>query len=487
MSTATRRVLAGIGAADETVRPISRGIVSGTLRFTDFIAIGVSAAVAHWLWLANTPSLEWSTYGLVVLFAALLALNVLHVGGAYSWNTLASVTDSLRRTALGWCGVIALLVLLAFLTKTSEQFSRAWLLLWFSLSAAMLCVSRVLVYLAIVDWKSQSRLCRDIAIVGLGPIGQRLISNLADDPEQDFRIVGAFDDRLSRSPDYCWDVPMLGNVDALITYLRQNSLDMVIVALPLSAEQRLCDILQKLKSVPVDVRLCPDAVAFRLGNVKTSTIGDIPLLNVADRPFSGWRGSVKTFEDRLLASLILMLIAPLMLLIALAIKLDSPGPVLFRQKRYGFNNQLIEVFKFRTMYNDQRDADAEQLTRRNDPRVTRVGTFLRRTSLDELPQFLNVLRGEMSIVGPRPHACKAKAGGMLYQQAVDHYEARHRVKPGITGWAQINGWRGETETVEQIRKRVEHDLAYIENWSVGFDLKIILRTALTGFNDHRAY
>jgi exopolysaccharide biosynthesis polyprenyl glycosylphosphotransferase len=176
-----------------------------------------------------------------------------------------------------------------------------------------------------------------------------------------------------------------------------------------------------------------------------------------------------------------------MLAIALAIKLDSPGPVFFRQKRYGFNNQLIEVLKFRTMYHSARDEKAERLTSRNDPRVTRLGAFLRRTSLDELPQFLNVLRGDMSIVGPRPHALAAKAGGLLYQEAVREYAARHRVKPGITGWAQINGWRGETETLEQIKKRVEHDLAYIENWSLLLDLKIIFRTVFTGFTGQRAY
>ena len=176
-----------------------------------------------------------------------------------------------------------------------------------------------------------------------------------------------------------------------------------------------------------------------------------------------------------------------MLMIALLIRLDSRGPVLFRQKRYGFNNELIEVLKFRTMYQERSDANGEQLTQRNDPRVTRVGAFLRRTSLDELPQFLNVLRGEMSIVGPRPHALAAKAGPLLYQEAVKHYNLRHRVKPGITGWAQVNGWRGETNTLEQIRKRVEHDLYYIEHWSIALDLRIIARTVVGGFTGHNAF
>jgi exopolysaccharide biosynthesis polyprenyl glycosylphosphotransferase len=188
-----------------------------------------------------------------------------------------------------------------------------------------------------------------------------------------------------------------------------------------------------------------------------------------------------------LGAAILTLISPLMLAIAIMIKLDSPGPVLFRQKRYGFNNQLIEVFKFRSMFTHMTDHNAEQLTQRNDPRITRLGAFLRRTSLDELPQFLNVVRGEMSIVGPRPHALSAKAGALLYQDAVKYYDARHRVKPGITGWAQVNGWRGETDTVEQIRKRVEHDLYYIEHWSILLDLKIIIRTITGGFTGHHAF
>ena len=487
VGTATEATPMSLGSAEPGARPVSRDAVSGTLRLIDFCAICASGAIAYWIWLTDELALDWTTYGVIALFGALLAVNVIHIGHGYSWETLCSITSSLRRTALGWAAVIGVLVLLAFLTKTSEHFSRAWLLLWCALSTATLCVSRVIVYFSILDWKSQGRLRRNIAVVGLGPIGQRLISWLIDHPDQEYRVVGAFDDRLARSPHYCWEVPLLGNVDALLEYLRRHPVDMVVVALPLSAEERLCQIFHKLKAAPVDVRLCPDAIGFRLGQVTTTEIGDVSLLNVANRPLAGWRGSVKNIEDRILASLILLMIAPLMAFIALAIKLDSPGPVLFRQKRYGFNNQLIDVFKFRTMYHDRRDEEAEQLTRRNDPRVTRVGAFLRKTSLDELPQFFNVLRGEMSIVGPRPHACKAKAGGVLYQQAVEQYESRHRVKPGITGWAQINGWRGETETVEQIRKRVEHDLAYIENWSVGFDLKIILRTALTGFSDHRAY
>jgi lipopolysaccharide/colanic/teichoic acid biosynthesis glycosyltransferase len=177
-----------------------------------------------------------------------------------------------------------------------------------------------------------------------------------------------------------------------------------------------------------------------------------------------------------------------MLAVVLAIKLDSPGPALFRQKRYGFNNELIEVFKFRSMYVDQTDADATKLTTRNDPRVTRVGRFIRKTSLDELPQLINVaVRGNLSLVGPRPHAVQAKADNRLYEQVVDGYFARHRVKPGITGWAQVNGWRGETDTQEKLERRVEHDLFYIENWSVIFDLYILMLTPFRLFSTENAY
>jgi lipopolysaccharide/colanic/teichoic acid biosynthesis glycosyltransferase len=205
------------------------------------------------------------------------------------------------------------------------------------------------------------------------------------------------------------------------------------------------------------------------------------MLNVCERPLKGWNYAAKIVEDRVLGAIILALVAPVMAVAAVLVRLDSRGPILFRQKRYGLNNELIEVLKFRTLYDEARDPNAERLCGRDDPRVTRVGAFLRRTMIDELPQFINVMRGEMSIVGPRPHAMAAKAAGLLYREVVKYYDARHRMKPGITGWAQINGWRGETRTVEEIDQRVAHDLFYIQNWSILFDLRIILWTVLGAF------
>ena len=211
------------------------------------------------------------------------------------------------------------------------------------------------------------------------------------------------------------------------------------------------------------------------------------MLDVFDKPIGDWGGLLKTIEDKVIASLALVMLAPIMLLVALAVKLESKGPVFFKQKRYGFNNELIEVYKFRSMYHEMRDADATKLVTRGDPRVTRVGRIIRKSSLDELPQLFNVLRGELSLVGPRPHPTKAKAANQLYDDVVDGYFARHRVKPGITGWAQINGWRGETDTAEKLQRRIEHDLYYIENWSLAFDLQILLRTPLALFKTESAY
>ena len=240
--------------------------------------------------------------------------------------------------------------------------------------------------------------------------------------------------------------------------------------------------------LPVDIRLSAHTNQLRFRPRSYSYIGSVPVLDVFDRPIADWDVVMKSLFDRVIGALALIALSPVMLLTALAIQLDSRGPVLFRQKRYGFNNELIEVFKFRSMYVEQSDATAAKLVTKGDPRVTRVGRFIRKTSLDELPQLFNVVfKGNLSLVGPRPHAVHAKAVDRLYDEAVDGYFARHRVKPGITGWAQIKGWRGETDTPEKIQKRVEHDLAYIENWSIFFDLYILAITPFALTQTENAY
>jgi Undecaprenyl-phosphate glucose phosphotransferase len=245
--------------------------------------------------------------------------------------------------------------------------------------------------------------------------------------------------------------------------------------------------LRHLWVLPVDIRLSAHTNKLRFRPRSYSFIGTVPFLDVFDKPITDWDYIIKRAFDLFFASLAVVVLSPVMLAIALAVRLESPGPALFRQKRYGFNNEVIEVMKFRSMYTHMTDASAAKLVTRDDPRVTRVGRFIRKTSLDELPQFFNVLMGSLSLVGPRPHAMQAKAHNRLYDEVVDGYFARHRVKPGITGWAQINGWRGETDTEDKIQRRVEHDLYYIENWSVLLDLQILFMTPFRLANSEQAY
>ncbi|HLA19935.1 MAG TPA: exopolysaccharide biosynthesis polyprenyl glycosylphosphotransferase, partial [Pseudolabrys sp.] len=250
----------------------------------------------------------------------------------------------------------------------------------------------------------------------------------------------------------------------------------------------ILQMLKKLWVLPVDIRLAAHTNKLQFRPRSYSYIGKVPVIDVFDRPIADWDVVMKWLFDQIIGGLLLIIALPLLALIAIAIKLDSPGPVLFKQKRYGFNNDLIEVYKFRSMRADATDANANKLVTKDDPRVTRVGRIIRKASLDELPQLFNVVfKGNLSLVGPRPHAVNAKAEARLYAEAVDGYFARHRVKPGITGWAQINGWRGETDTQEKIQRRVEHDLYYIENWSVLLDLYILARTPFALLKTENAY
>jgi Undecaprenyl-phosphate glucose phosphotransferase len=470
-------------AAPGGARTVSEAMVGRVVAAADAIVIlGTGLAVLH----MSAFMGDWRFDGIVVLLGTLLGVNFLHLAGAHRFAGFGHIDSSVGRVMLGWLLTFATLLIIARLIGPLTAGDARWTTAWFSTGTILLGTTRFLLWLQVQRWEREGRLGEVVAIVGAGPVAQRLLRDLSS-RHRSLRVVGVYDDQAHDLPALCMGHSIRGTVDNLVADARRLGIDTVIVALPLTDDRRLVDTLNRLCLVPVDVRLCPDAFGLRLGEVQVSHMAGRTFLNVIDRPLREGRWIVKAIEDRVLALAILTLISPLMLAVAIAIKCDSRGPVFFRQKRYGYNNQLIEVLKFRSMYSHMTDANAELLTQRNDPRITRLGAFLRRTSLDELPQFLNVLRGEMSIVGPRPHALAAKAGALLYQDAVKYYDARHRVKPGITGWAQVNGWRGETDTVEQIRKRVEYDLYYIEHWSVAFDLRIILRTILGGFSGHHAF
>jgi Undecaprenyl-phosphate glucose phosphotransferase len=329
-------------------------------------------------------------------------------------------------------------------------------------------------------WTGEGRLERRAVVVGGGEPGETLVNALDAQRDSDVHLIGLFDDRGDdRAPLVCGGLQKLGSVDHLVEFARRTRVDLVLFALPISAETRILEMLKKMWVLPVDIRLSAHTNKLRFRPRSYSYLGKVPTLDVFEAPITDWDLVMKRIFDQFFGAIILLLASPLMALVAFAVKLDSPGPVLFRQKRFGFNNERIDVFKFRSMYHHQADPTASKVVTKNDPRVTRVGRFIRKTSLDELPQLFNVVwKSNLSLVGPRPHAVQGKLQSRLFDEAVDGYFARHRVKPGITGWAQINGWRGEIDTDEKIQKRVEFDLYYIENWSVLFDLYILLKTPL---------
>ncbi len=352
-----------------------------------------------------------------------------------------------------------------------------WLRLWGVSAGGWFVVSRLLAWAWARPLEKKGAFKRHIVIVGGGKAAERAIDTLEGSPDLDVKILGLFDDREdNRSPEHVRKYRKLGRIADLAAYARDNRVDLLVVAIPLSAEKRLLQILDKIWELPVDIRISGQESKLKLSPRAYDYLGNLPLLAVFDRPLSPWDWFLKAVFDRVMAALILVLVSPIMALVAIAIKLETEGPVIFRQKRYGFNNKMVEIWKFRSMYIDMCDAEASKLTTKDDPRVTKVGRFIRKTSIDELPQLFNVLKGDISLVGPRPHCKQAKAAGEIYEKVVEGYFARQKVKPGITGWAQINGWRGDTDTEEKIHMRVKYDLEYINNWSLWFDFYILVKT-----------
>jgi len=477
VSSATTGVLSASRLAG--VERIAPAAVRMGLRGVEYVVL-VLAGILAFLVHLRAETGDAAHYALAVLIVPGLALILFDQLGAYRLKGLRSLSGRLGRLTGGWTVAIALLLAAAFFFKAGEEFSRAFVAYWYVAGVIGLVVVRLGARGLVRSWTEQGRLDRRAVVVGGGETAANLIRALEASRTANIRICGVFDDRGTDRIGFVANYPTLGSFDDLVTFARSNDVDLLIVALPLTAEARLLQLLKKLWVLPVDVRISALASRLRFRPRAYSYIGDVPFMDVFDRPLSGVDVIVKAVFDRIVGALALLALTPVMLATALAVRLDSKGPVLFRQKRYGFNNELIEVYKFRSMYVDQSDATAAKLVTKGDPRVTRVGRFIRKTSLDELPQLFNVVfKGNLSLVGPRPHAVHAKAADALYQDVVDGYYARHKVKPGITGWAQVNGWRGETDTPDKIQRRVEHDLAYIENWSVFFDLYILAITPVS--------
>ncbi len=466
---------------------MSREIVCNAFQVSDLCLCLLSGLLAGWL--HSLIIVSDSNYRLYVypvgLGGAALSF-VLFKSGVYTFPNLRNLVLQLRQLTIALSAMIAVLTIIAYLTKVAELYSRSWALTWFCVTFGVLASTRLLLYYCVRRWVRQGFFTRAVAILGTGPAAQQLVSKLRRASDGEISIVGIFDDRKARAPDHVCGFPVLGTSDDLITLARDVLVDEIIIALPVHAQRRIGDLATKLRSVPVDLRLTIDWIESfpvrRLGTTATART-----IELYDRPLKNWSRVAKWLEDKIFGVGLLITLAPLMAMIALAIRLETPGPILFVQHRFGFNNKLIPVLKFRTMYAPLCDQSGAMHTTRYDPRVTRVGRILRALSLDELPQLINVLRGEMSLVGPRPHVPGMKAGDRLYYEAVNGYFSRHHVRPGLTGWAQVNNLRGEISSLEAARERVAHDLYYIENWTLGFDIRVLFKTVAVALKGQNAY
>ena len=467
-------------AAPEATQASGPGVPLGlavlAMRAAEFLVIG-----AFGLWLIGAVPIDLGSFvqmhTRVTLIASLAFAVLAESVGAYDVEAQFSLREGWRRVMMAWVMTALFLVTMGFLLKTSEEISRGWAILWFAGGVVCLLTTRAIATSWVRRLKRRGAFNERMAVFGTGPQAERFIDYVQGSDRLTITLVGVFDDRRpDRLPVEVSGAPVLGDLDALIEMIRAGQIDQVVLALPWSAERRLQSLVETLAQTPVKLRLAPDLVTFSFAHRPVVILGDLPVMTLFERPISGLSGIAKQIEDKLLAAIILAFIWPMLALVALAVRLDSPGPILFRQPREGFNNQTFRCYKFRTMYHDRLEYQDIKQAGRDDPRITRVGRVLRRTSLDELPQLFNVLQGDMSLVGPRPHAPSTRAGGRLFSDVVQSYAARHKVKPGITGWAQVNGWRGETDTEDKLIKRVEHDLYYIENWSIWFDLYILART-----------
>ncbi|MBV9347419.1 MAG: undecaprenyl-phosphate glucose phosphotransferase [Pseudolabrys sp.] len=463
-------------------------VLAGVVRIIEFALLVAIGGAIHAVYTFPDEGLTWR-YPIAIGVIALCSLFAFQAADIYQVQAFRGHEKQYMRLASAWSIVFLIVIGTSFFAKMGDQFSRVWLGSFYVFGLLGLVAFRKALNIVVRRWTEQGRLTLRTVVVGGGEAGASVIDSLKRQKNLGIQIIGLFDDRGdARTGNECAGQRKLGSVDDLVEFARRTRVDLVIFSLPISAEGRILQMLKKLWVLPVDIRLAAHANKLQFRPRSYSYIGKVPVIDVFDRPIADWDVVMKWLFDKIIGTLALLAAAPLMLLVAIAIKLDSRGPVFFRQKRYGFNNDLIEVFKFRSMRVEAADATASKLVTKDDPRVTRVGRFIRKTSLDELPQFINVVfKGNLSIVGPRPHAVNAKAETRRYDEAVDGYFARHRVKPGITGWAQVNGWRGETDTQDKIQKRVEHDLYYIENWSVLFDLYICAITPLALLKAENAY
>ncbi len=457
-------------------------LLSTVMRAVDPLIIVLSTWLAYYLshssWILPTNYL-WASIQAALLVAVTFPLFRIYE----SWRG-ESLENELGALLIACIAVFIILLLLSVVTKTSAQFSRLWMGYWLACSVILLSFFRLLLRFALRWLRSQGFNQRRVVIIGTGELARDVANRLLDAPWTGLNVLGFFDEAPIDVNQIIAGRPLLGGFDRIADYVKREAIDQIWLAMPWSHQKAINQVLYNLRHSTADVQMVLDVFSYRLLNMSLSEVAGLPILNLSTSPFKGINRLLKFLEDWVLALIILALMSPLMVIIAIGIKLSSPGPILFRQKRHGYDGKEVEVWKFRSMRMHQEQENKVTQASYEDPRITRFGAFLRHTSLDELPQFINVLQGHMSIVGPRPHAI---VHNDHYKEQIEHYMLRHKVKPGITGWAQVNGFRGETGTLEKMQKRVEYDFYYIENWSLWFDLKIILLTFFKGFVSKNAY
>jgi Undecaprenyl-phosphate glucose phosphotransferase len=476
-------------------RVLSRWHLIFATQLLDFVLIMTVAMVAYPLTVGGSGSgtLHYLSGAAVI---AIICHFYFAQGHLYHINALLNETKAAKSIALRVSLVFMALAAIAALTHQQTLFSRLWFGTFYAGTIVALAAGRSVVAALIRSWIARGYITQSVAIVGVNDVTNHLIERFKVN-RFGIRIAGVFDDRAGGADQtdghFTGSGAITGELaggglDDLLAYASSNTVDMVVIALPIASAERITNVIRKLRQLPLNIRILPGAIGlerFSPIQLERTELPGVQLITVADRPMSEVAWIAKGALDRFAALIGIILVSPILFICAAGISMSSPGPVLFRQKRVGYMGREFNIIKFRTM--DHEFCGSYTPTRRSDNRVFKFGSLLRKSSLDELPQLFNVLKGDMSLVGPRPHMLGQKVEGKNFFEAVNEYASRHRVKPGITGWAQVNGWRGPAETMEQIERRVEHDIYYIENWSPMLDLVILGRTMFKGFFGKNAF
>jgi len=471
-------------APNEANFSFSASLISGLSIFADSFIILVSG-IASYAFIVGATEANIEIYLSAICFVFIVGFVLFHYAGLYQFEAIMNPHNYWDKLIVAFAISFFLLLAIAFSLKVSATYSRLWMGVFAMSAGSAIIVARLsihFVFKRLMDW---GIFVRNVVIFGGGEKVDRLLDHINQRGPHFVSVVGVFGSETRPSSQKVLGIPNLGDLNDLQKYARTHKVDDVIIALPFTADEKFAYIVEKIRELPLNVYLASDLVGYQMTfRPSPSHYQNLPMVEIIDKPISDWNIALKLIEDIVLTIFILILLAPLMLVVALAIKIESPGPILFRQRRLGFNNKVFEIYKFRSMRHLNREEGVTKQATPNDRRVTRVGRIIRRLSIDELPQLFNVLNGTMSLVGPRPHAIDHN---QFYSEKIRGYFSRHRVKPGITGWAQINGLRGETNDLKKMEARVDYDIYYEENWSLLFDLRILIMTIFVCITGRNAY